>query len=248
MTEGERPFYHRFAWAYDLLVDDPAAPWVRAVEALSGGVRAVVLDAGCGTGQHAVALAARGHAVTGVDASEDLLQVARARARRANTPLRFERADLRTLDLGSVFDVVACRGVLDEVLEDRDRDAVLEAFARHLKAGGALVLDVRDREATALRYADHPGERRSVAVDGGELVFTWRGRFDRRTGQLLVDETHRLRTGDGEEVARHTFVMRCWTPDELRRRLSSAGFEPITIRSALRHGNADRLVATARRR
>jgi SAM-dependent methyltransferase len=247
MKDVERPFYHRLAWAYDLLVDDPVEPWIDAVEALSGGVPAMILDAGCGTGRHAVALAARGHIVTGVDASEDLLQIAVARAQQANVPARFVRADLRRLDLGFRFSVVACRGVLNDMVEDRDRDATLEGFARHLGGGGALILDVRDRDATATRYSRHPGERRSVVVEGGELVFTWRGRFEPDTGCLRVDEAHHLLTGKGEHVVRHMLVMRCWTPAELNDRLSRAGFQRITVRPGFRRAAADRIVATARR-
>lgn len=242
MAEDGRPFYHRFAWAYDLLVADPVEPWIEAVGTLAGGP-AAVLDAGCGTGRHAVALAARGHDVTGVDGSDDLLDVARARAR--GRPVRFVRADLRTLDLGARFAVVACRGVLNDVLDDRDRDAVLAAFARHLRGGGALIIDVRDRDATARRYADGAERRRSVPVEGGELVFSWRGRFDAAAGCLLVDETHRLRAGGSEQVARHAHAMRCWTPDELRDRLGRAGFTGIALRPAAGAERADRLLATA---
>src|SRR3712207_7229747 len=50
-------------------------------------------------------------------------------------------------------DVVACRGVLNDVVDDEHRDAVLAAFARALRPGGAVVLDVRDRDGTARRYA-----------------------------------------------------------------------------------------------
>jgi SAM-dependent methyltransferase len=247
MAEGERPFYHRFAWAYDLLVDDPVEPWLRAVEAALPGPRATVLDAGCGTGRHAVALAVRGHVVTGVDASRELLDVAGDRARRAAVAVHLVRADLRTLDLAATADAVACRGVLNDLLEDRDRAAVLGALARHVRQGGALVLDVRDHDATARRYGAGTGSRRSVDVESGRLTFAWRGRFDRRTGRLAVDEEHRLREGDAEEVVRHAFAMRCWSPQELRDRLDAAGFTAVALRPATGRRGADRIVATARR-
>jgi SAM-dependent methyltransferase len=61
-----RPFYADYAEAYDLLVTDPAEPWAEAVHdrlLSSGWPSALVLDAGCGTGRHAAALAAKGHHV-----------------------------------------------------------------------------------------------------------------------------------------------------------------------------------------
>ncbi len=77
-----RPFYAEYAQAYDLLVTDPVEPWAEAVHdrlLSSGWPSAVVLDAGCGTGRHAAALAAKGHHVDLADASERLLVQAASR-------------------------------------------------------------------------------------------------------------------------------------------------------------------------
>ena len=54
---------------------------VDLVEALllEHGLTGAVLDAGCGTGRVAVELAARGHAVTGVDLDPALLDAARVK-------------------------------------------------------------------------------------------------------------------------------------------------------------------------
>src|SRR5207249_2732800 len=53
----QRPLYHRFAWAFDLVVPDASAGRVRKLASLlrRHGVRppARVLDAGCSTGNHA---------------------------------------------------------------------------------------------------------------------------------------------------------------------------------------------------
>ena len=56
----------------------PQAELVRLAEA--GRVVGSVLDVGCGTGENALYLAARGHAVFGVDGSETAIQRAREKA------------------------------------------------------------------------------------------------------------------------------------------------------------------------
>src|SRR5438132_74946 len=79
----QRPLYHRFAWAFDLVVRDASAGRVRRLAALlrAHGVRppARILDAGCGTGNYARALARLGYRVVGVDRAVRLLADARAK-------------------------------------------------------------------------------------------------------------------------------------------------------------------------
>ena len=76
------------------------------VDALDLGPGARVLDAGCGPGRHALELARRGIAVTGVDLSPDF--VARARAAAADLPVTFEIGDIREIAYVDEFDAVIC--------------------------------------------------------------------------------------------------------------------------------------------
>jgi len=56
-----------------------------------------VLDVGTGSGRAAIALATRGARVTGVDASREMLDVARTRASEAGANVRFEAGDAHAL-------------------------------------------------------------------------------------------------------------------------------------------------------
>lgn len=216
MAEPERPFYHRLAWAYDLLVDDPTQPWGGG----GGPPRGRRRRRGAGRGvRHRPTRRGAG----GARSRDHWRRCLRRPARCGTLPglcasvaLWLVRGDLPTLDLGSAFAVVACRGVLNDMLEDGERDAALAALARHVAPGGALIVDVRDRDATARRSPAQAGGGRRAAVDGGVLGFRWRGRVDPATGHLLVDEECCLLRGDREEVVQHTFAMRCWTLGQLR--------------------------------
>lgn len=93
-----------------------------------------VLDAACGTGRHAAYLAARGHSVLGVDASEEML--ARARARLPAVDLRVgELAALPVADASVVGAV--CALALSHLPEMAP--AILE-LGRVLAPGGRLVV------------------------------------------------------------------------------------------------------------
>ncbi|CAA9529745.1 MAG: hypothetical protein AVDCRST_MAG85-3563 [uncultured Solirubrobacteraceae bacterium] len=215
-----RPLYDEHASRYDTLFDDPVEPWVDAV-AEEVPPPALLLDAGCGTGRHALAFSARGYAVTLVDAAPALLAQARARVPDAPATL----ADLRSLDLGASFDVIACRGVLNDVVEDDGRQAVLDRFAAHLEPGGVLVLDVRELDATRERYAGGRHLEREGFVSDGRME-----------GDLLhVVE----RLGDDVSDA----VIRPWSVEEVERRLAAAGFGVRT--STPSPGRPDRLMAVA---
>jgi len=72
-----------------------------------------VLDVGTGTGRAAIALAARGAEVTGVDASAEMLAVAERRAKAAGVVVRFGGGDAHALAFPDrSFDAVVCLRVL----------------------------------------------------------------------------------------------------------------------------------------
>jgi SAM-dependent methyltransferase len=238
-----RPFYARHAQAYDLLVTDPVEPWVETVHerlVRAGRPAAWVLDAGCGTGRHAAALTALGHHVDLADAAEDLLRQAAARCPRART----FHTDLCALDLGPQYQAVTCRGVLNDMIADTDRDAVLRCFAASLHPGGLLFLDVREAHGSRDR-ADATPRRQTVQLDPDtHLDFTTTVTW--HAGLLHVDEHYTLRCG--QQPAREStydFVMRPWTQDELVRRLTTAGFHDIEIRPGVGRKTPDRLLVIA---
>ena len=99
-----------------------------------------ILDAGCGTGQRLLGLAAEypRARLTGVDMTEASLSVAaRLAGKHGITNTRFERADLMQLELGRKFDLILSTGVV-HALEDPARG--LANLCRHLKDDGAIIL------------------------------------------------------------------------------------------------------------
>jgi 2-polyprenyl-3-methyl-5-hydroxy-6-metoxy-1,4-benzoquinol methylase len=135
-----------------------------------------VLDVGTGTGRAAIALAARGARVTGVDASAEMLAVAERRAKEARVAVTFVRTDAHGLAFPDrAFDAVVCLRVLMHTPDwrlslaelcrvGRDRvvfdypalssTAALQAAARHAaSACGARVEAYRVFRAGAVRAA-----------------------------------------------------------------------------------------------
>ena len=114
----------------------PQAAFVAAADRFRGKV----LDAGCGTGEHALLAAERGLDATGIDTSETAIERARAKARARGLSVRFLVWD--ALDLGSLeerFETVLDCGLF-HVFDDDDRARYVESLRSAMPAGGLLSL------------------------------------------------------------------------------------------------------------
>lgn len=154
---------------YDLLYYDKdyaaEARFVAEILARHGVAAGRLLDLGCGTGRHALAMAELGFWVDGVDLSEQML--AMAESRRANADpavaarLSFKPGDARKYDAGRRYDaVMALFHVLCYQVTDQDVRAALATVRRHLAPGAPFLFDVWHGPAV---LADPPRRREKSA-------------------------------------------------------------------------------------
>ena len=103
--------------------------------------RSRILDIGCGTGRHAIALSKRGYAVTGVDLSESQLKRAREKASEQNLVIDFQLQDARHLAFMHEFDLVImlCEGAFPLMETDEMNFQILQNAAKALKNKGKLI-------------------------------------------------------------------------------------------------------------
>lgn len=94
------------------------------------------LDLGCGNGTLTQKLSERGYDVLGLDASEDML----ALARREHPGLRFLWGDAVTFTLDQPVDLIFSNAVFHWIDEDKQQDMIAN-IARHLTPGGELVCE-----------------------------------------------------------------------------------------------------------
>ena len=104
--------------------------------AAAGEVTGSVLDVGCGTGEHALFFAERGHEVLGVDTASLAIRTAKekAAARGLRAPFRVWNA-LDLAGLKRTFDTVIDSGFF-HVLSDEDRPVFVKSLATVLAPGG----------------------------------------------------------------------------------------------------------------
>lgn len=112
-------------------------------EKFSGGGSLKILDAGCGTGTTALALAAKGNHVTGIEIHRPSVETARAHARDKGLSIDILQGDL----LGALkqephnkYDVCVCLGVLYTCANYAE---ILAEFQRVLRPRGVLIASFR---------------------------------------------------------------------------------------------------------
>jgi cyclopropane fatty-acyl-phospholipid synthase-like methyltransferase len=108
--------------------------------AIADRVIGPVLDAGCGTGEHALFFAARGHRVVGIDFVPEAIRRAQAKAAQRGLSAEFLVKDATALrDWGERFASVIDCGLF-HVFSDADRRRYVPGLAQVLEPGGRLFL------------------------------------------------------------------------------------------------------------
>ncbi len=187
------------------------------LEELAPGRR--VLDVGCGTGRHAIALARLGFDVVGVDVAPLALERAAAAADAAGVDVRLHRRDaLLTTDWPvTEVDAVVCVQAFGWGT-DAQQERMLRSLRRLLVPGGVLVLDHSNVSAILRAYS----ARTVVDVDGHTFEFL--RTYDQLTGR--GGGTLRVRRPDSTTVELPDDV-RLYQPPEVAALLARAGFEVV---------------------
>lgn len=192
-----------------------------------------VLDVGCGTGGHAIELARRGLAVTGVDLSASMLDIAGAKAAKAlaadaAAPV-WMQGDARNFEAGSCFDAaIMMFAVVGYLTGNDDVAAGLANIRRHLKPGAVFVCDFWYGPAV---LSDRPGDRvRVLETEQGQVIRTTQTMLDplRHTADVSF-RLWAIEAGRPVAETRETHRLRYFFPQEFVYLLSQAGFETLGL-------------------
>ncbi len=160
-------------------------------DALRLGAGDRLLDLGCGPGLYAIAFAARGIAVSGLDLSPTSIAYAVDAARTAGLAIDYRVGDYTTDALGGPFDAAVMIYLDFGVLPDAPRDRLLDAVRTALRPGGRFAFDV------------HAPDRKRVA-DAAIAVERSEGGFWRPGPHLVVETTYRY--GDDLDLNQYAVV------------------------------------------
>jgi len=188
-----------------------------------------ILDAGTGTGRAALFLAGGGAIVTAIDASEDMLDVARERAAARNVAVAFEWGDVHALRFSDrSFDVAISLRVLMHTPNWRQALAELCRVADQL-----VIFDYPSRRSFAVFQA---GARAALHRLGGRTE-AYRVFSRRQIARELTKHGYRIRSGHRQlvlPIALHKAIGSPRLTVWIERRLDRAGLlrvfgSPVTL-------------------
>lgn len=224
--------YTRSAPYYDLIYA-PIVDYRRESELLEGAFKKYagrevqcILDLGCGTGNHAFALAARGYEVLGLDLNEEFIALARDKARRRRGRASFEAGDMRVLPSDKPFDaIISMFGAFDHVAK-KDAPATLRQFPDLLEPGGLLLFEWWNQAGAIDGYSDWL-ERE---VEDLYLLRLGKARVPAEGGTVELTLKHLvLRNDQLEEVFTERGTLALYEMEEMRTLLEGAGLEPLAM-------------------
>lgn len=222
-----------FADLYDLIYrDKPYEAESKAVAAIltSHDVKppGQLLDVACGTGKHAMHFHDLGWKVTGVDASEDMLERAKDTAKHTGRDVIFALQDMRGLSLDRTFDAAVC--LFDSIGYAITNEGVirtLKAVRDHLAPRGVFVFEMW-HAAAMLRGHDPVRVRRIETEEGREIVRISETTVDTVSSTATVQFTFFEPAGDrGYSRYEESHRNRFFSVPEMEALLDAAGLEPL---------------------
>ena len=187
----------------------------------------IVLDMTCGTGSQVFYLTKHGYQVTGSDFSPELLQQARAKAKKAGVNVTFIDGDIRNVKIGKFDAVITIFSAVSHLTKSGFAKAIRN-IGENLKDGGIYVFDVSNLEAmTATTVAD-PWYIHKRNADS-QICNVQFSIIDKVNG-LVTNYDHCI-TQKGVEkptLLKSVFTSQVYTAKELDEILYANGFETLS--------------------
>lgn len=165
--------YTSFAVVYDTFMDNvPYEEWGEYLHGLLleyGVEDGLILDLGCGTGTMTEILASKGYDMTGVDFSEEMLDIAMQKRTKSGHDILYLMQDMREFELyGTVRAIVSVCDSMNYLTEDGDLEQVFRLANNYLDPGGLFIFDMN----TEYKYREMLGDQ-TIAEERENCSFIW---------------------------------------------------------------------------
>ena len=200
------------------------------------GTSGAVLELGCGTGRITFALADAGLTVVGLDSSEEMIRVAKAKLKPDSVlSVRFAHGDMREFSIDDRFSRIYIPfNAVHHLYSSTDIRRCLQSVRRHFSSDGRLVFDCLNPSVRFLANPRHNFVKTREYQDartGGIVTISEKNIYDAES-QILENE---FLYDYGERACKYRVDKRIWFPQELDAHLHYNGFTVIA-----KYGDFDR--------
>lgn len=229
--------YTGFAEVYDLFMEDvPYEKWSSYLTGLltEYGIKdGLILDLGCGTGIMTELLAEAGYDMTGIDLSEEMLEVAVERREESGHDILYLCQDMREFELyGTVRAIISNCDSMNYILKEEEFLGILSSAAQnYLDYGGLFIFDLN----TEYKYRVLLGEQ-TIAENRDEGSFIWENYYDE---EKMINEYHLtlfIRENSGYyRKQEETHYQRAYMLDKVEELVEQSGLQLLHIYDAFSH-------------
>lgn len=221
--------YSVFADYYDALTGNVEYPrradYFLALLDRLGHTPALALDLACGTGSLTLELARRGLDIYGVDASPEMLSIARAKCADAGQDVLFLCQKMQSLDLYGTVDTVFCS--LDSLNHLENREELAKAFGKvsfFMDPGGWFLFDMN----TPYKHRQVLGNNTFV-YDTESVYCVWQNSFREECCKVHVTLDFFEKAGKTYTRRTQRFSETAYDLDETLALLAQAGFDQVEV-------------------
>lgn len=192
-----------------------------------------ILDCGCGTGDISILLANEGYTVDAIDASSDMLMMAKEKTHNLGLRVNYTVQDMRTFKSHNIYSLITCiNDGINYLNTLEDVEQFLLNCSKYQSSGSYLLFDV----STEYKLKNMDGE--FFAEEGDDFAYIWSNEYDENSKHLTMDITFFNQIE--EDIFRRTsevHVQRAHDADEINILLKNVGYENIAVYGDLSNEN-----------
>ena len=185
-----------------------------------------MLDLGCGTGSMTELLAGAGYDMIGVDASEEMLELAYEKRAESGHDILYLLQDMREFELyGTVRAIVSVCDSLNYITEEEELLHVFRLVRNYLDPDGVFFFDMN----TIYKYSEMLGET-TIAENREEGSFIWENYYDPEEQLNQYDLTLYIRDEDDRYTRfEETHIQKAYALERVLELLQQAGMKAEQI-------------------
>ncbi|MDD7267902.1 MAG: class I SAM-dependent methyltransferase [Lachnospiraceae bacterium] len=229
--------YQQLAYVYDLFMEAvPYQNWANHILRIlkeNQNPNRIIADIGCGTGRLTTLLAAGGYDLIGIDASTEMLEMAREQS--DGFSILYLQQVLPDFELyGTVGAIVCTCDTINYLTKEDEVHQFMHWVNNYLEPGGLFWFDFHEPA-----YYEELGDT-VLAEDHEGAAFIWENSYDPQTA---VNEYQLSLFVEGEDGRYDRAVeyhrQRGYTTEQMKQWVSEAGLKVVSVTDGVREGLAE---------